>query len=101
MQLLVEPRRCGWLDLELLKFACDINGFTQIAITKLDILDTFKEIKVATHYEYKGKETNYIDLETSDLDKIKPVYKTFKGWQSTTYGLTNFNYLPKEAQNIY
>lgn len=92
------PRRCGWLDLELLRFASKINGFTEIAITKLDILDSFSEIKVATHYEYKGKKVNYENLETSDLDKVKPIYKTLKGWESKTNGITDFKKLPKEAQ---
>ena len=92
------PRRCGWLDLELLRFAAKINGFTGIAITKLDILDTFPEIKMATHYEYKGKKVNYENLETSDLDRIKPAYKAFKGWKTSTKGINSFDKLPKEAQ---
>lgn len=92
------PRRCGWLDLELLRFAAKINGFTGLAITKLDILDSFSEIKLATHWEYKGKKVNYENLETSELDKIKTVYKTFKGWQSKTNGINKFEKLPKEAQ---
>lgn len=92
------PRRCGWLDLELLRFAAKINGFTGIAITKLDILDSFSEIKVATHWEYKGKRVNYENLETTDLDKVKPVYKTFKGWNTSIIGITKFNNLPTEAK---
>ena len=92
------PRRCGWLDLELLRFGAKINGFTGFAITKLDILDSFSEIKVATHYEYKGKKVNYENLETSDLDKVKPVYKSFKGWETLTQGITKFEQLPKEAK---
>lgn len=93
------PRRCGWLDLELLRFASKANGFTGYAITKLDILDNFSEIKVATHYELKGKRVNYEDISTEDLAKIKVVYKTFKGWESKTYGTTSFKKLPKEAQD--
>lgn len=92
------PRRCGWLDLELLRFGAMINGFTEIAITKLDILDSFSEIKVATHYEQRRKKVNYENLETSDLDKIKPIYKTFKGWRTSTKGITKFEHLPKEAK---
>lgn len=92
-------RRCGWLDLEVLRFAAKVNGFTQLAITKLDILDNFPEISIATHYEYRGKKVNYEDLETFELDKIKPVYKTFKGWGKPTKGITNFKDLPKEAKN--
>lgn len=92
-------RRCGWLDLELLRFASKVNGFTAFAITKLDILDSFSEIKVATHYEYKGKKINYEDVLADELHKIKPIYKTFKGWNSKTYGITSFKKLPKEAQD--
>lgn len=93
------PRRCGWLDLELLRFASLINGMTEIAITKLDILDNFSEIKIATHWEYKGKKVNYENLETSDLYKVKPIYKTFKGWNTSTTGVNDFKKLPKEAQD--
>ncbi|MBP9716426.1 MAG: adenylosuccinate synthase [Candidatus Levybacteria bacterium] len=91
-------RRCGWLDLELLRFASRINGFTAFAITKLDILDNFSEIKVATHYELRGKRVNYEDVLTEELPKVKPIYKTFKGWESKTNGITTFKKLPKEAQ---
>jgi adenylosuccinate synthase len=92
-------RRCGWLDLELLRFAARVNGFTAFAITKLDILDKFSEIKVATSYSLKNKKVRYEDLRTHELEKIKPIYKTFKGWNSQTAGITDFNKLPKEAQN--
>ena len=91
-------RRCGWLDLELLKFAVKVNGFTEIAITKLDILDSFPEIKVATHYMLKGKEVNYENLETDDLRRVKPIYKSFKGWKEKTAGINNFKKLPKRAK---
>ncbi|MBI2621221.1 MAG: adenylosuccinate synthase [Candidatus Levybacteria bacterium] len=92
------PRRCGWLDLELLRFAAKINGFTGLAITKLDVLDNFSEIKVAAYYEYKGKKVSYESLETMDLGKIKPVYKKFNGWKSSTKGLSKLGQLPKEAK---
>lgn len=91
-------RRCGWLDLELLKFATRINGLTGFALTKLDILDTFAEIKVATHYEYKSKKIKYEDTSLIDLEKIKPVYKTLPGWKTPINGTLDFKKLPKEAQ---
>lgn len=93
------PRRCGWLDLELLRFAAKINGFTGIAITKLDVLDIFPEIKISTHYTYQGKRINYEDLCLIDMAKIKPVYKTVKGWLTSTKAITKFSKLPKNAQN--
>ena len=92
------PRRCGWLDLELLRFAAKINGFTGFALTKLDVLDSLSEIKIATHYEYNSKKINYENLETTDLDKIKPIYKTLEGWRTSTKGITKFNNLPDEAK---
>jgi adenylosuccinate synthase len=93
------PRRCGWLDLELLRFAAKINGFTEFALTKLDVLDKFTELKVATHYTYRGKRINYEDLVLTDINKIKPIYRTFKGWNKSTVGITEFKDLPKEARD--
>ncbi len=92
------PRRCGWLDLELLRFAAKLNGLTGFAITKLDILDVFPEIKIATHYEYKNKKIGYEDLGLIDMKKVKPIFKTLKGWDSSTKGITEFKRLPINAQ---
>lgn len=92
------PRRCGWLDIELLKFASYINGFTKLAITKLDILDNFSEIKVCTHYVFNGRKVNYFDGDAKFLSKIKPVYKTFAGWKQPTKGITKYSNLPFEAK---
>ena len=92
------PRRCGWLDIELLKFASYINGFTHLAITKLDILDHFSEIKICTHYTLNGKRVNYFDGDANFLSKIKPVYKTFKGWKKSTKGITQYSDLPLQAK---
>ncbi|WP_104748453.1 adenylosuccinate synthase [Helicobacter cetorum] len=74
------PRRCGWLDLVALKYACALNGCTQLALMKLDVLDNIDEIKVCVAYEKKGER-----LETfpSDLRECKPIYKTFKGWKKS------------------
>lgn len=92
------PRRCGWFDAELIQFAAQINGFTGIAITKLDILDSFKEIKICTGYTYKNKKVHYYDLSAEQLFDVKPVYKTIKGWVSPTNGITEFNKLPVLAK---
>lgn len=73
------PRRCGWIDLVALKFACMINGITQIVMTKSDVLDSFAELQVCTSYNVNGKETQEIPFEISKV-KIDPVYKAFKGW---------------------
>lgn len=91
-------RRCGWLDLEIVKFAADINGLTGLVITKLDILDTFPEIKVCVGYKLGNKKVTYTDGDAEFLEKVTPVYKIFKGWMKTTYGTSNFKDLPKEAK---
>jgi adenylosuccinate synthase len=92
-------RRCGWFDAELISFAAKINGFTEIAITKLDVLDEFKTLKICTHYTLNGKKAKYNDGTAEWLAKVKPVYKTMKGWAVSTKGIKNYNELPKEAKN--
>lgn len=92
------PRRCGWFDAELVRFAREINGFTEVALTKLDVLDSFKEIKLCIGYVYKGKPVKYVDGDSLFLAKVKPVYKTMKGWSTPTKGIKNFDELPKEAK---
>jgi adenylosuccinate synthase len=92
-------RRCGWFDAELIRFAAKINGFTNIAITKLDILDEFKEIKICTHYTLNGKKVRYEDGDAEFLSRVKPFYKTLKGWQRSTNALRDYNDLPKEAKD--
>jgi len=92
------PRRCGWFDAELIKFASELNSFTSIAITKLDVLDTFKQIKICTGYTYKGKPVRYYDGDAEFLSNVKPVYKILPGWQESTKGITKFEKLPPAAQ---
>ncbi len=92
------PRRCGWFDAELIRFAAEINGYTDIAITKLDKLDKFTEIKLCTRYTHNGKKVRYYDGDAVFLGKVKPVYKTMKGWSKPTKDLTNYKDLPKEAK---
>ena len=75
------PRRCGWFDAELISFAAKINGFTEIAITKLDVLDEFRTMKICTHYSLNGKKVSYKDGTAEWLAKVKPVYKTMPGWK--------------------
>lgn len=92
------PRRCGWFDVELLRFAATINGFTELAITKLDILDKFPKLKICTHYALNGKRVNYFDGDAKFLSRVRPIYKTVKGWQQSTRGIIKYNDLPKEAK---
>lgn len=92
-------RRCGWFDAELIRFAAQINGFTGIAITKLDVLDNFKTIKICTGYTYKGKKVNYTDGDAYFLENVKPVYKRVSGWRTSTQGITSFDKLPQKAKD--
>jgi len=90
------PRRCGWLDLVALKYAVIINGVTEIALTKSDVLDTFEELKVCTEYELDNK---FIDTFPSNpfvLQNVKPRYKSFKGWNKSFNESSKFEDLPSE-----
>ncbi len=75
------PRRCGWLDLVALRYAVLINGVTELAITKIDVLSGLKEVKVAVAYEIEGKEHIYPPMTASEWAKARPIYRTFKGWE--------------------
>ncbi len=91
------PRRCGWLDLVALKHAVDVNGLDGLIITKLDVLDSFEEIRVCTAYEVDGELIEYFPASLSLLQSVKPVYKTFKGWLKDTRGAKNLSMMPSEA----
>lgn len=91
-------RRCGWIDLPLLRYSNRINGFTTLALTKLDVLTGLKEIKVATHYVLKRKKINYFPSRLTDLRNCKPVYKIFNGWKENIGKARELKDLPKEAQ---
>jgi len=93
------PRRCGWLDLELLRFAVQINGLTDLVITKIDVLDDFKTLKINLGYTLNGKRIKYIDCDSYLLGKVKPIYKIMNGWQQSTSKIKKFKDLPKEAKN--
>ncbi|TRY96271.1 hypothetical protein DNTS_001503 [Danionella cerebrum] len=92
-------RRCGWLDLVILKYAHMINGFTAIALTKLDILDILDEIKVGVAYKINGKRIPYFPANMEVLHKVDVEYETFPGWKSDTSGARRWNDLPPKAQN--
>lgn len=92
------PRRCGWLDLVALNYAIRLNGMNELVITKMDVLDDFEEIRVCTHYELDGVKTDIFPLETEELDRVIPVYKTFEGWMEQTTDMTSFDELPAKAR---
>lgn len=87
------PRRCGWIDLVALKYACMINGVTKVIMTKADVLDQFKELQVCTGYEIDGKESAYIPFQMT-RHQINPVLKSFAGWNQDTSKITNPADLP-------
>lgn len=91
------PRRCGWLDLVALKYSFMVNDFDYIALTKIDVLDEFEEIKVAVAYSYKNGRLENFPPEPEVLEEVKPVYRTFKGWKKSTRGAKDIYTLPQEA----
>jgi adenylosuccinate synthase len=92
------PRRCGWLDLVVVKHSCLISGITKIALTKLDVLNGLPKLNICTHYDLNGKTIDYIPANIQDVSACTPVYQTFSGWESLTPASTTFTDLPKEAQ---
>ncbi len=92
------PRRCGWLDLPLLRYSNQINGAEWLVITKLDVLDELDEIPICTAYDIDGKITDEIPADVEGLSHIKPVYTKLKGWQSSTAGIVEFDKLPQAAK---
>ncbi len=92
------PRRCGWLDLVVVKHSCLLSGITKIAITKLDVLDGLKTVKICIKYKLNGKEIDYFPANIEDVKKCKPVYKEFNGWSKIEGSSSNILDLPKEAR---
>ena len=92
------PRRTGWLDLPLLRYAVIINGISWLVVTKLDVLDHLTEIPVCVGYKVNGKETAEIPAQACGYDKIECVYRTMPGWATSTEGIQKFGQLPKAAR---
>jgi adenylosuccinate synthase len=92
------PRRCGWLDLVVIKHSCMISGITKLAITKLDVLDGLKTIKICTSYNLNGKKIDFFPAGIEEVKKCKPAYKEFKGWDKIDTKSNKLTDLPKEAQ---
>jgi len=91
------PRRCGWIDLVALQFACMINGVTQLIMTKADVMDSLDTLQVCNLYKVNGKEQSQIPFQISRMN-IEPVYKRFKGWQTDITGLKTFADLPQNMK---
>ncbi|NDE09402.1 MAG: adenylosuccinate synthase [Chitinophagia bacterium] len=92
------PRRCGWIDLVALNFACMINGVTKIIMTKTDILDSLPELNVCTAYNINGEEKNYVPFQMTQV-KLEPVLKSFAGWQTDITAMSEYEVLPQNMKN--
>jgi adenylosuccinate synthase len=92
------PRRCGWIDIPQLKYTIMLNGVTQVVLTKLDVLNDFSDISVATHYNINGELTNEVPYDIVDTP-IVPVLENHKGWSSDLSGISDINNLPREAKS--
>ena len=92
-------RRCGWFDGVLVRQTIKISGIDGIALTKLDVLDELEEIKMCVQYDLDGKTIDYLPAAVEDQLKIKPIYKTFPGWKTSTNGIKNMDELPENAKN--
>ncbi|MBR4376067.1 MAG: adenylosuccinate synthase [Spirochaetia bacterium] len=92
------PRRCGYLDLVALKYACRANSISDLVLTHLDIYDDMEEIKVCTAYEHEGKKITDFPARVDILEKAKPLYQTFKGWKKNISGTKKYEDLPQKAR---
>lgn len=90
-------RRCGWLDMPALKYACMLNGVTHLMLMKIDVLNQFENIKICTQYEINGETTEHVPYDVNA--KINPIYTSCKGWKADTEGMKHFEDLPKEMQD--
>jgi adenylosuccinate synthase len=93
------PRRCGWMDLPLLRYAVMVNGITWLVITKLDVLDELPEILVCTAYKVNGKEVTEIPSQAAGYGQLEPVYQTVPGWRTSTLGINRLDALPAAARD--
>ena len=91
------PRRCGWLDVVVVRHAVSLNGFTGFAVTKLDVLDSLEKVKVCIAYRLDGKEVTEMP-DTFDLGRVQPIYEEWAGWKKPTTGARKWDDLPKGAQ---
>lgn len=92
------PRRCGWLDLVVVKHSCMISGITKLAITKLDVLDGLKTVKICTGYQLNGKKIDFFPANIEQVTKCKPLYEEFEGWDKINTNSAKLDDLPENAQ---
>tara|TARA_B100000749_G_scaffold280896_1_gene280701 strand:+ start:73264 stop:74553 length:1290 start_codon:yes stop_codon:yes gene_type:complete len=92
-------RRCGWLDLVALKYAIRVNGITNIALMKIDVLSGIEDIKVCTHYEVNGNKTEHFPITIDDLENSKPIYETLPGWTEDLSSMDDISALPDTCRS--
>jgi adenylosuccinate synthase len=92
------PRRCGWLDLVVVKHSCTISGVTKLALTKLDVLNNFDTVKICTAYKLNGKTIDYFPANIDEVACCQPMYQEFNGWNKFTKPMKTFSDLPSSAQ---
>jgi adenylosuccinate synthase len=93
------PRRCGWLDAFALRYSVMVNGISEIALTKMDVLDSFDEITICTGYNLDGKALRSIPADAATLERVQPVYETVRGWKSSLEGIRTYEDLPQAAKD--
>ncbi|MFI0546516.1 MAG: adenylosuccinate synthase [Brachymonas sp.] len=91
-------RRCGWFDAALLKRSAQVNGLTGLCITKLDVLDGLKELKICTGYELDGEKIDILPIGADEIERCLPIYESLEGWSDSTVGVTEFDKLPANAR---
>lgn len=92
------PRRCGWLDMVILRRSIQLNSISGLCVTKLDVLDELDTIRICTKYELHGREINELPIDMNDLAACKPIYEDFAGWKTSTVGVKSFSALPENAK---
>ena len=92
------PRRCGWLDIVVLRYAMRVNGITQLCLTKLDVLDELKTIRVCTAYDMPYGRVEEYPLDITDATHCEPIYDEIPGWEDDISGITDFEKLPPNAK---
>ena len=93
------PRRCGWFDAVCARYAARINGFDALAVTKIDVLDSFAEIPVCVAYQLDGKRIDHVPASAAEMERCKPVYETLPGWRASTSGVDGYDNLPEKAKH--
>lgn len=92
------PRRCGWLDAVALQYSVMINGISEIALTKMDVLNDFPSLQICTGYRLQGKKVKFFPADSVTLEQVEPEYETLAGWQCSLAGIRRYNDLPVQAQ---